>query len=466
MNAPLIWIVFPFIGSFLLLLLNKQYRLVCIIQSFMSALLGLLIFFIPITQPGMIPASGFQITSDLIFLGRSISIANHDRLLVGIYYGFLFIWTISIIILNENSRIVPLGMAFVSLLITATSVSPFLYAALIIEIAVVLCVIMIHDQKDHQSRGISRFLIFMTMGMSFILLSGWYLAGGELSPVNETQLMQATVLLGLGFIFWLAVFPFYSWIPVIFEENQPINTAFVLIILPIAVLNLMIRFLDGFSWLRNSNFVFQTLSYLGGVMVATGGLWALFQTKIRRILGFVFFISNGALLISLGLNNVSGYFLFSYQILPRMIGFALFSWSIIWLEKKYGEGFDLFSTNSAIFELPYSSVGLLIAIFSLAGMPLLASFPVIQTIYQQLASRSLFLVGMFVLGNGCISVVGFRLLSVMLSNNNQFGKPDESRNYKILILLCVVLIFAIGSFPQFFLNGFGYFIQGFENLVK
>jgi len=278
--------------------------------------------------------------------------------------------------------------------------------------------------------------------------------------------MQATVLLGLGFIFWLAVFPFYSWIPIIFEENKQINTAFILIILPISMFFLMIRFLNGFVWLRNSYLVFQALIYLGGIMVATGGLWVLFQTNIRRILGFTFFISSGALLVSLGLNNPSGYILFSYQILPRLLGFSILTWSIISFEKKYGVGFNLSSFSSAMFEFPFSSTGLLVAFFSLAGMPLLASYPVIQMLYQQLASRSMVLVGLLLLGNVCVSMVGFRLLSIMLSKNHQKTMVSETLTNKYMVIIGSVLIVAVGIFPGFLLQGFEQLLRGFENLVK
>ena len=53
------------------------------------------------------------------------------------------------------------------------------------------------------------------LAMPFILFAGWLLAGVESSPGDIELVVQSATLLALGFSFLLAVFPLYSWIPLL-----------------------------------------------------------------------------------------------------------------------------------------------------------------------------------------------------------------------------------------------------------
>ena len=177
-------------------------------------------------------------------------------------YFFMVHWEfghLAIYIFKIKSNIVPFGLAFIGLLIAALAVEPFLYSALIIEIAVIVSIPIVANAANPRIKGVSRYLIYFTIGMPFVLLAGWYLAGGEITPVNDEQLIQAALLLGLGFVFWLAVFPFHSWMPLLADETEPIEGFFVLTILPMAVAVLLMKYLNGFAWLRGFGTVFLAL---------------------------------------------------------------------------------------------------------------------------------------------------------------------------------------------------------------
>jgi hypothetical protein len=93
------------------------------------------------------------------------------------------------------------------LMVASLAVEPFLYAALFIEMAVLLAIPLLTSIYSPPGRGIVRFLIYQTLAMPFILVTGWLLAGVEASPGDLALAAQSTSMLGLGFAFLLAVFP-------------------------------------------------------------------------------------------------------------------------------------------------------------------------------------------------------------------------------------------------------------------
>jgi formate hydrogenlyase subunit 3/multisubunit Na+/H+ antiporter MnhD subunit len=125
-----------------------------------------------------------------------------------------------------------LGLAITALLVGALAVEPFLYAALFIETAVLISVPLLSAPGRKPGKGLIRFLIFQTLGMPFILFSSWLLAGIEANPGDLGLVQQAAILIGLGFSFLLAVFPFYSWIPLLTEESTPYTVGFILWMFP------------------------------------------------------------------------------------------------------------------------------------------------------------------------------------------------------------------------------------------
>src|SRR4030042_5111535 len=206
-------------------------------------------------------------------LGRSLVFTTGLKTTAILFYGALGIWSLSLYIFKLRSNIVPFGLTFIGLLIAALAVEPFLYSALIIEIAVIVSIPIVANAANPRIKGVSRYLIFFTIGMPFVLLAGWYLAGGEISPVNDEQLIQAALLLGLGFVFWLAVFPFQSWVSLLAEETEPIEGFFILTILPMAIAVLLMKYLNGFAWLRGFDTVFQALRLFGLILIVIGSVW-------------------------------------------------------------------------------------------------------------------------------------------------------------------------------------------------
>jgi hypothetical protein len=83
-------------------------------------------------------------------------------------------------------------------MVASIAVEPFLYAALFIEMAILLAIPMLSSIYHPPGKGIVRFLIYQTLAMPFILLAGWLLAGVEASPGDLGLTVQSAAMLGMS----------------------------------------------------------------------------------------------------------------------------------------------------------------------------------------------------------------------------------------------------------------------------
>lgn len=450
-----------------MLFVRRNYPLACLMQTaacLLLALLGLIS-----TTDGLNQSATQILVLNPVFeiLGRSFVIDSNLRGFIVILYGFLGAWSLSLYLFKVKSRVVPLGLTFLCLIISALAVEPFLYSALLIEMGVIVSVIMVADTNAAAKKGVLRYLIFFSLGMPFILLAGWYLAGGEITPVNEEQLIQATFLLGLGFVFWLGVFPFQSWIASIAEENRPTESMFLLILMPAVIVILLLKYLNGFVWLREYKLVFQALRLFGLMMVVTGSLWSFFQKKIGRLVSNLMITSSGLMLVAIGLDSPAGIYLTTDLVFSRLVVFFLLGWMMFVIKREKGSLF-VASMKSLFSDSPILSLSVLISFFSIAGMPFTVGFPITQALYGYLFANDPRMNFLVILGMGIISFVFIRISFLIFQPPTGKGSGKFIHNSREKVFFGIFLGFLVlaGIFPQFFLSGVGGIVDGYEFLVK
>ncbi|MGZ6347662.1 MAG: hypothetical protein ACXWNC_08885, partial [Anaerolineales bacterium] len=210
MSAPLLWIFLPFILAGILTLLRNQ-KVITLIACIFMLLLTLAAWLLPLDTILTIGSWSFKLSSSFNILGRRLVLGTADLSLLALIYGSAVVWVAASSVTQSARRLNSLGLAIVALLVAALAVEPFLYAALLIEMAVLLSVPLLITPGKNPGRGLIRFLIFQTLAMPFILFSGWLLAGIDANPGNLGLVQQAAILIALGFTFLLAIFPFHSW---------------------------------------------------------------------------------------------------------------------------------------------------------------------------------------------------------------------------------------------------------------
>ncbi|HTX90387.1 MAG TPA: hypothetical protein VMC09_04140, partial [Anaerolineales bacterium] len=198
MSAPMLWIFLP-IALSALMLLPRDERVGRLVICLFTFFLTIAAWLLPIDTALTIGGTSFKLASSFTILGRNLTLTSADRAPLALIYGSAFFWFVPAALVKIPGRLIPLGLALTALLVASLAVEPFLYAALLIEVAVLLSIPLLTSHGQKPGRGLIRFLIFQTLAMPFILFSGWLLAGIEANPGNLVLVQQAALLLGLGF---------------------------------------------------------------------------------------------------------------------------------------------------------------------------------------------------------------------------------------------------------------------------
>jgi formate hydrogenlyase subunit 3/multisubunit Na+/H+ antiporter MnhD subunit len=466
MSAPVIWLGIPAAASMVLWAIRSE-RWTAILGGSLALILSLLAIAIPIDQAVLIGNLSIRIAPVLEIFGRRLIISGSDQLILVLIYGIVAFWFFSAGVTRIAHRLVPLGFIITSLLLGSLAVEPFLYAALLIEMAVLIAVPLLIPLDQRPGKGVIRFLIFQTLAMPFILMAGFLLSGVEASPSDINLVIQAGVLLGLGFAFLLAVFPFYTWIPMICEEAPTYASGFVLMIFPTIGVLFGLSFLDRYTFLRESRQLYEILRFIGIITFLTAGLWALFQRHSARMMGYASIMATGLSILAMSLPNAAtGVGLVFLLIIPRALGLGVWSLALTLLQG---------TTQSLLFKdiqgkarsLPFVSAAILAAALSMAGMVPLAGFPVQYSLWRGVGQVSLPMGFWFGIGALGLLVGAFRSAAVLVKALP--GTPWQSLEgwaERLLLGLGITGLLLFGLFPQWSQGILANLTAAFERLGK
>lgn len=413
MPAPLLWIILPAAMAAVLFLLSRYQQLVRVAGTFSAAALTWMAWRIPIDAPVELGPFSIKLSETLTILGRRFILDDADRPLLGLIYLLAALWFSLSWMAEAGPLFVPVGLGMVTLLTAVLAVDPFLFAALFLEIAALLSIPILTVPGRSVGRGVLRFLTYQTLGVPFILFTGWMLAGLEASPGEVELVVRASVLLGMGFAFLLALFPFHAWVPMLAAEAPPFLAGFLFLMLFLMIPLFGISFLDRFIWLRNSPQLLQLLQWSGLLMVTLGGVWAAFERHLGRIFGFAVLIEVGLGLLAVSLGIRQGVALFFGLIPQRALGFLVWSLALAMLLAVRGS-LKLTTAPGLARQAPALAAALLIAHLAATGFPPLAGFPARLPIWGQLAGEGIWVLLLSFSGSVGLMVAWLRTLRVLV----------------------------------------------------
>lgn len=447
MNSPIIWIFIPVILAVILWFIPNV-RLTVILGIGITFSLALTAWFIPLEVPLNIGNLSLKISSTMTILGRHLILTSTDQPLLTFIYSSVCFWYVGSIIAGASHKLISYGLIISSLLISALAVEPFLYAALLIETAVLISIPLLKPSNRNTGRGLLRYLVFQTIAMPLILISGRLLSGITATPGELSLASQAATFLGLGFIFLLPVFPFNTWIPLLSDETDPSPFAFTLWIFTIVGLLFGLFFLDTYSWIRDSISISIVLRTAGIISILMGGIWAAFQKDLKRMMAYAMIMEIGYSLLAISIKGVIGIELFFGLLIPRTI--ALFFWTAA-LTILFGKGSSghFSSVKGMGRRYPFALSIIILSHFSLAGLPLLAGFPIHQALWEQLGIYSLTSAIWYLVGSLGLLTGGIRVLAVLVAPfNNEGFNSGENWSQRIFLSIGILLLILMGIFPQ------------------
>jgi len=447
MNAPFLWIILPIlVGGFTLLLLDEHS--IAITGGLVSLVLAGIALVVPIDEAMGFGPISIKIASSVSFLGRSLVLSAAEAPLLAMIFGMCAIWFFGAEAAGVAKRLIPLGLIITALLVASIAVQPFLFASLLIEMAVLVAVPLLSPLEQKPGQGVIRFLIYQTLGMPFILFAGWLLAGVEASPGDLALTVQSTVMLGLGFAFLLAIFPLYNWIPQLMEESSPYAVGFLLWVLPTTIIIFGISFLDRYAWLRTSAQVIDGLRVVGLLMLVSGGLWAAFQHHFGRLMAYTTIAETGFLVLAVSLAASTSANLVFLFLIPRGLSLAIWALSLSIFKTK-DETFRFSSMQGLARSYPLATAGLVLAALSNAGFPLLAGFPPRLALWQGLAYESIGAAIWYLVGLLGLLIGAVRMLAVLVMQKEETTwSLKENLVQRGMLGVGILGLFILGIFPQ------------------
>lgn len=450
MSAPLIWIIFPALISIGTLFLQKRRRLVLVIAVFVSFLLSLLAVVQPLGAVLKLGPISLELKTTLAVFGRQLILENNDRFFLAFINFAAVFWYVGSYVSGAPTKFIPLGQAVLATLTAALAVEPFLYSAIFMELTAIISMPLVTVYGKPVGRGMLRYLIFQSLALPFILLAGWMLSSSQANPSDTSQLTLAALLLGLGFTFYLGVFPFHIWIPELAEETHPYVAGFLLSILPIVSILILLNFLDGIVWLKNATFLAPVLKIVGTVMVLSGGIGAINQKDLRRLLGFAVIFETGFALLSVGLQSSIGNQTFYLSFFPRIIQLGLFSLVMsVFVSEGIGTRFS--QIKGQLRANPIFAIALLLAMFSIAGFPLLAGFPFKVELLEQYANQPVIAIWV-VIGMAAMLFASIKLLITMIARPDFNARITPSTSRLVFVITGMFILLVLGLMPNVFIG--------------
>jgi NADH-quinone oxidoreductase subunit N len=469
LNAPFIWVILPIVLAGGLFSLQRWYRTTVFLGVLFTLLFAALAAWHSIGELIVIGPITYRMNSTLSIFGRRFILDNSDRPILTLIYLQTAFWFAGAYIARSGKLFVIIGLVIVSLLTAAMAVEPFLYAALIIELVVLVSVPLLSPPGQPLVRGVLRFITFQTFGMPFILFVGWMLAGVEASPGNFELVTRAMILMGLGFAFILGIFPFHTWIPILADQVHPFVFSFVLFTLTWMVSLFGLGFFERYAWLRSNETVYSMIRMVGVVMIMAGGIWAAFQNHLPRIMGYAVIVEIGFLLLAVSIPGSLP--LFFAMLLPRIIGLGIWSLSLSSIQSNLAQNgpitLTLSSTKGIARSLPITAAGIVVVNLSLAGFPLLAAFPIRLAVLKGMAEVDTVLTALCLLGSVGLMVAGLRSLALFsIDSNDQPWKINESRTLLVYLVLGLIALLIMGIFPHWFLPPLANLATAFQQLSR
>jgi NADH-quinone oxidoreductase subunit N len=259
------------------------------------------------------------------------------------------------------------------------------------------------------------------------------------------------VLLIGAFIFKISAVPFHFWAPDVYHGSPTVITAFMATVVKTAAFGGFIRFISQ-TILLQTDIWQHAVSIIAILTMIVGNVLALYQTNLKRLLGYSGIANAGYVLIAVATLKEDSYSYVLYYMagysVATIIAFAIYS---VIKEQTTIDSIDglkgLYTNNRLI------TSTLAIAMLSLAGIPPLAGFVGKYAVFSNaVKGGNIWLVIIAVLTSLAGVYYYLRVMVNTLQTGNQVEKIVISSNYRLLLLFGIFLLLLLGVLPQLFFD--------------
>jgi len=179
-------------------------------------------------------------------------------------------------------------------------------------------------------------------------------------------------------------------------------------------------------------------------------MWTAFQDNLKRAFGFSSLTETGFSLLALSLIAQDGLYWLLMLMPTRALGFWLWGYTLARI-KTHVPSLETRSIQGFARRYPILSIGLIFAQFSIAGMPLLAAFPIKLTILANLRGTEMAFFALSFIGNLGLFLFTLRVMNSFLTPNKeiasqQWSFTEPAREY-LPILVAILFLILMGMLP-------------------
>ncbi|MDR7694322.1 NADH-quinone oxidoreductase subunit N [Riemerella anatipestifer] len=282
-----------------------------------------------------------------------------------------------------------------------------------------------------------------------------HLFGGAHGATSKMFLLGIVMML-VAMAFKVSLAPFHMWSPDVYQGAPSIITGFMASAVKIAGFYaffkvMTLAFIGGFSMWINIVAVLIILTLI------LSNIMGLAQTNAKRMLAYSSVSHAGYIaLIFFGFNSLSVYNLAFYLFAYSLATVGVFM-CLIWVEKiKRETSFEVF--NGLAKTEPLLAVVASVSLLSMAGIPLTAGFIGKFNVFSQaISGNATVLVIAAILGSALSIAYYLRLIIAMFFYQESSFKTSEkvSITYNIMAVVLVLLLVAMGVYPDLFAMQFG-----------
>lgn len=256
------------------------------------------------------------------------------------------------------------------------------------------------------------------------------------------------ILIMIGMCFKVGAAPFHFWTPDVYEGSPSLITTFMATVVKTAGFASFLRLFTG-AFEPLHDFWAPALTVVVVITLCVGNITALFQKSMKRMLAYSSISHAGYLLFSLvtitqtSANNVLVYA--AAYTFATIIAFAV----LIMVKQKTGSD-DFDSFNGLAKNNPFAAFALMVAMLSLAGIPLTAGFMGKYLMFTNVMTGYHTLLVVIAIANALIGFYYYFkvVIAMYFKEGNDKNAVHIPVQYKVVLALSLIITLFLGIYPS------------------
>ncbi len=277
--------------------------------------------------------------------------------------------------------------------------------------------------------------------------------------VDKNLLTIGIMAFLVGMFFKVALVPFHSWLPDVYQGSPTPMTAFMATTVKLVIFVFLLGFVDVIR-LMDMNVALYTLQWVAILTMFLGNMVALKQSSLKRMLAYSSISHSGYLFVGL-ISAVLGTGEFSYQgILFYLLTYmftimGLFALMCVY-EKKEGEDLNLDTLKGLAKDHPWLALAMSIFLLSLAGIPPTGGFFAKVFLFSSAIQVEQYWLVIWGMMSSAIAVYYYLKPVVYMymkdKESSEIFVKNESVSTLSIVYLSVIMVLVLGVFSQPFLT--------------